>query len=98
MILETFDKQPADVKDYDVNFSKWLPTGDTISTYTGSVTCLTDATDTALVINSQAATSQILKTWLSAGTSGKKYKVTVTIVTAGGRTQQDEFIIKVKDT
>lgn len=98
MILETFDKQPADVKDYDVNFSKWLPIGDTISTYSGFVTCLSTPTDTTLIINSQSATSQILKTWIRAGTSGKKYKVTVTIVTAGGRTQQDEFIIKVKDT
>lgn len=98
MILDKYIKQPAEVKDYDIDFSEWLPTGDTISTYEGEVVCLTDEDDEELVIDSQSATSTTLKTWLSGGTDGQTYKVTVTVTTAGGRVDQSEFKVKVKDT
>jgi hypothetical protein len=100
MILMKYDKQPADVKDYDTDYTDWMPTGDAISTYSASVVCLTDTTETSptLLVDSQEATSLVLKTWLSGGTSGQTYKVTVTITTTGGRTDQAEFKVKVKDT
>ena len=52
MILKTFTKQPADVKDYDVLYADWLgETTDTLtSVATPVVTCLTDSADTALVV------------------------------------------------
>jgi len=35
--------------------------------------------------------------WLSGGTDGQRYKVTVTVDTMGGRRDQSEFIVRVKD-
>lgn len=97
MILQKFIKQPADVKDYDIDYSEWLADGDAISTYEAVVECVEGTDDDTLVVDSQSATTSVLKTWLSGGTAGCTYKVSVTIVTTGGRTQQDEFKVKVKD-
>jgi len=97
VILETFEKQVNDVKDYDIDYSTWLPTGDTISvvTETDPPTCLNDATDTALVIDSVAATTTSIKVWMSAGTAGYTYKLTLLVTTAGGRDDEIELIFNV---
>lgn len=98
MILDKYIKQPAEVKDYDIDFSEWLPTGDTISTYEADVVCIVGTDDDTLTVDSQSASSTTVKTWLSGGTDGCTYKVTVTVTTVGGRVDQSEFKVKVKDT
>lgn len=98
MILATYEKQPAEVKDYDVDYLPWLsPMGDTIDNITATVACITDPTDTSLVIDSVANTVSLAKLWISGGTDKRKYKVTITVTTVGGRTDQSELIFKVKD-
>lgn len=91
MILGTFEKQPADVKDYDIDYSQWLVSGDAIATATAVVD------QAGLVVDSTFASTNKVKVWLSGGASGVKYKVTVTVSTDDGRVLQHEFVIKVKD-
>ena len=44
MILATYEKQPAEYKDYDIDYSQWLmPADDVISFVTTSVTSETQA-------------------------------------------------------
>jgi len=98
MILERFEKQPSEIKDYDINYTEWLsPMADTIASVSASVTCLTDADDTDLVIDAIQNTPQVVKLWLSGGTDRAKYKVTVQATTAGGRKDESELIFTVRD-
>lgn len=100
MILDRKEKQPAEVKDYPIDYSEWLAeitAGDTIASASAEAVCTTDATDTALVVNSVSTAATGLAVWLSGGTDGQTYKVTVTVNTVGGRIDQSEFIVKLKD-
>lgn len=91
MILGTFEKQPADVKDYDIDYSAWLTVGDGIA----SATVVVDAPE--LTVDSFFTNSTKVKIWLSGGVTNQKYKLTVTVNTDDGRRLQHEFVIKVKD-
>lgn len=91
MILRKFEKNPADVKDYDIDYSPWLVESDTIQ----SVTVVSDI-DT-LEIKSVFNTTNRVKVWLAGGVDGVIYKVSVTITTEDGRVLQHEFIMKVRD-
>lgn len=97
MKLETFEKRPADKKDYDIGYSSWLSTGDAIDTATATVTC-DDETTPALQVDSIATNTNTVKLWISGGTIGKEYKVTVTATTTNvpPRIDQTYLIFKVK--
>jgi hypothetical protein len=91
MLLGTFQKQPADRLDYDVTYKEWLTEGDNLMSVTSS--CSPDG----LVIETAYVHDPMVKVWLSGGTSGTTYKITLTATTADGRIRQDEFKVKVKD-
>jgi hypothetical protein len=90
--MQTFPKQPADDLDYDVDFSAWLPDGDTIL----SATAVLDVTG-ELAVAAVQVSSPIVKVWLTGGVDKASYKVTVAASTAGGRVKETEFKIRVKD-
>jgi hypothetical protein len=102
MILGTFEKQPADVLDYDIDFSSVLDGGDTLVS-TGdppvpsplNVVC----SPAGLTIGSTFVVEggKTIKQWLSGGNNRQKYKITVTATTNAGRVKQAEFIVSVKD-
>jgi hypothetical protein len=73
-----FTKGPAEVLDYQVDWSLWLGT-DTISTSAWAIA-------TGLTAGTTSNTTTTATTWVSAGTDGRRYTMTNTIVTAGGRT------------
>ncbi|MEO8021069.1 hypothetical protein [Polaromonas sp.] len=101
MILGKHDKQPAEVKDYPIDYSEWLseiPAGDTLASAIAVATCTTTPADTALVVDQVIVSPIGVAVWLSAGTDGETYKVTVTATTVGGRVDQSEITVRVKDT
>lgn len=91
MILGTFSKQPVEVLDYDIDCSDWLVSDDVLA----SATAVTDVA--GLTVDSVLVSSPRVKVWLSGGTNGAAYKVTVTITTDDGRVKQVEFRVRVKD-
>jgi len=98
MALQRKEKQPREVYDYDVTYmTKHLPMGDTIDTAEASVVCTTDPTDTALVLGVVAPVARYVKVWLGGGTDGQTYKVSVLAVSAGGRTLETDFLVKIKE-
>lgn len=98
MILATYEKQPSEIKDYDVEYATWLaPMGDTLDNVTTTVVCLTDDTDTTLVCDSVSRTSTRCKVWMSGGTDGNKYKLTIQAATVGGRLDESELEFTIKD-
>ena len=90
--LEKFTKQPADVQDYDISFVDWLEAlGDTAL----AVVVTADAGITQPI--AAAITLGVVKVWVSGGTNGQSYKLTITLTTTNGRTKQVEIVIKVKE-
>lgn len=92
MILDTHEKQPADVLDYDIDYSEWLVELDEVATAQAAV-----APTGAVAIDSIVVEPTQVKVWLSGGTDGSTYKITVTATTSAGRIKQDEFRLKVKE-
>ena len=98
MILEKYTKQPAERKDYDIEYAEWLaPVGDTLDQVTPTVECLTDPADTSFLVESVSITSTRAKLWISGGTHSHKYKITIKAETVGGRLDESELIFSVKD-
>lgn len=93
-ILAKFEKQPADVQDFDIDFTEWL-TGmsDTAPGPTGA----TVVADDGLTILATTLSDGVVKVWTSGGTDGVTYKITATVDTVGGRTKQAEIKIKVRE-
>lgn len=89
-IIYAFDKDPDEVLDFTIDWSDWLPSGDTISTSAWTVPS---------GITEDSKSNDTTKTWifLSGGTDGTEYKLTNTITTAGGRTAQRTIQIKVAE-
>lgn len=102
MILGTFIKQPAENLDYDIDFSEFLSSGDTLQS-TGEPPAPNPlnvtVSPTGIVVGSTFVTNdgKTIKQWLSGGTNGVKYKITLTATTNGGRIKQVEFVVRVKD-
>lgn len=99
MILETYTKQPAEVKDYDIDYKPWLlPMKDTLDDVPLPVVeCLTDPDDTSLECREVLYTANEVKLWMIGGTDGNQYKVTIQAYTVGGRLDESELIFNIKD-
>lgn len=91
-ILAKWPKQPSEVQDYDISFVEWL------AAFPDTAISHTAESDTGITLDSSVLSGGIVKVWMSGGTDGTAYKVTATIVTAGGRTKQDEIVIRVRET
>lgn len=90
-ILEKWPKQPGETEDYDVSFVEYLAArSDTGISHTV-------VADDGITVEESALADGVVKVWLSGGTSGVTYKVTVTLTTSGGRIKQAEFQVKVKE-
>lgn len=102
MILETFEKQPWDEKDYDVFYTDWMVEGDELASATATVECVTtpDEDPISLEAFEVDVSSSIVKVWLRGGTAGERYKVTLRVQTTNDppRKDESEFIVSVKDT
>jgi len=91
MIIGSFEKQPSEVLDYDIDCSEWLTEGDNVQ----NVVVTPD--DDSLTVDSVLLNDPRIKIWLSGGTHGRSYKVTVGIDTQDGRHKETEFLIQVRD-
>lgn len=105
--IGTFTKQPAEVVDYDIDFQEYLPEDDYIASSgspavpTSATVFATSSTETPALLNIESSYvidgGKTLKQWITGGTSGVKYKVTVRITSTGGRVKEVEFVVKCKD-
>lgn len=102
MILGTFDKQPADTLDYDVDFSAILDDGDTLASVgnpavPSPLSVVVSPSGLTLTPTYVINSGKTIKQWISGGTSGIRYKITLTATTNAGRVKQVEFVVRVKD-
>lgn len=91
-ILETFTKQPGETLDYDISFAEFL------AGYADTGLSATVTAAAGITLDFFSLTQGVVKVWLSGGTTGQSYKVTVRLTTTGGRIKEDEIVIKIKET
>lgn len=91
MSIAKFSKQPADVQDYDVDFTDYL------ASFGDAGQGETTVADPGLTLVGHSLLGSVVKVWLAGGTDGSTYKITTTLTTTGGRVKQAEFLLKVKD-
>lgn len=93
-LIATFEKQPADVLDYDIDYTTWLPDNDAIASAVAVV-----APEGGLTVDLTLVTENNtrVKIWVSGGVSGTTYKVEITVTTDDGRVKQDEVRFRVKE-
>ena len=93
-ILAKFEKQPADVQDFDIDFTEWLAArGDTAPGPDG----LTVQIDSGLVLLGAVLNAGVAKIWTSGGVNGVTYKISATLTTVGHRVKSAEVKVKVKE-
>ena len=89
-ILGKFIKQPAEILDYDVDFSDWLADrNDTPLSYTAEATA-------GITLDGSTLTGNVVKVLLSGGTPGR-YKITIRLTTDAGLVKEAEFFVTVKE-
>jgi len=84
------EKDPQAVLDYAMDWADWLDT----DTITGTPVWTIDSGVTKA---SQSNTTTTATAWLSGGVLGQTYTVTCRITTAGGRTDERSFRLKIVD-
>lgn len=85
MLVWTGGKEPAEIADYDIDWSGRLGS-DTILTSVWAIT----VGDGVLVINSNSFLPTRTKVWLAAGTAGVVYTLKNTVTTVNGDTLTEE--------
>lgn len=94
------EKDPEAVLDYHLPWAAWLD-GDTLSSVTWTVPA--GLTKDSQSINASSVTidgtthaaNTVATVWLSGGTAGNDYTVECKVVTAGGRTDERSFRVRV---
>lgn len=91
------DKDPGARLVYSMDWSEWLPTGDTLATATYAISTISgDATP--IVKHSQGVSAGTVSyVELSGGTAKEIYTVTATVTTVDGNTDKRRFRLKVND-
>lgn len=92
-ILGKFEKQSAEVLDYDVDFTKWFAA----RSLTPDI--LTVTAEAGITVVASSRTDAVVKIILSGGTSGTQYKITVTLTSTSvpALKREADFVVKVKD-
>lgn len=101
--MERFDKQPADVLDYDLDLRRWFKTlsNDEVASVAVEITEGDDALVAGPAPHPEAVifgdARQQVKVWIGAGTDGVTYKLRVTATTQQDRVKEIDFKIRVRE-
>lgn len=97
-VLDTFDKQPVEVLDFDVNYAEWLANkGDTIAAITVTVETGLTVGDGTNGAPAPSHSNGVVKAWFVGGVDGQSYKATYLVTTGAGRIKSAEILIRVKE-
>lgn len=102
-LLDRFNKQPAEIKKYQIEYAEWLAEGQTITNVDTDVIVINDAaTDvgepTMTITNGNIIGGTVYGYTVNSGTSGKRYKVTFQATTSDAQLVESEIEFKVNDT
>ncbi len=88
--LAIYEKYTKEIQDYDIDFSRWL------STWSDSLSGFSLTSDIGITIVSSSRSGNVVKVWVSNGTAGNLYNISILGTTTGGRVKLAEISIKVR--
>jgi hypothetical protein len=89
-MIDRWKKDPSDVLDYQVDWSKWLQAGETLVSRTVTP-------DTGITVDSSVLGVDKVTIWLSGGTIGNTYRIGCRVTTSQGRTAERSLRIQVEE-
>jgi len=93
-LLDTKEKRPTDVLDYETEWDRWLIAGDVIAL---AVAVIDPQDVVSFVIDSVDFSDSQVRVWISGGEIGDSGSVAVTATTQGGRTRTEKFRLRIAD-
>lgn len=102
-LLDRFNKQPGEIKKYQIDYSEWLAAGATVTAVTPVVALLnsdpSDVGEPTLTLGTPSIIGGTVYTYyLSSGTDKKLYKITFSADTSDAQREESEIEFKVNDT
>lgn len=93
MRLGNFTKTPAERKRYAIDYSEWLDTGETISTFTLSI-----APSGGMYVSGSEldASNKVLVYFVAGGDLNAQYTLAVQVLTSGGQIKEDVVLYSVR--
>jgi hypothetical protein len=96
-ILETFEKQPGEIRAFDIDYAEYLARNGTSARAVDPIEYQIQEGIT-LVAALWVDEGGFVKLYFDRGVHRKKYKATVWLNTAGGERLEADIVIKVKDS
>lgn len=88
------EKDPYSVLDYTLDWTNWMPDGDTISSASVSIETIS-GDSSPLTLDSTTTTTVLVTGFISSGTAGNIYNIEYRIITTNGLRDSRNFRIKV---
>ncbi len=101
-LLDRFNKQPAEIKKHQIDYSEWLPSAITVTSVTTVVTLLNPASSdvgepTFTIGPTNIVAGTMYEYYVNAGTDQKRYKVTFQANTNDAQKIESEIEFRVND-
>lgn len=91
-------KDPASTLTYEVDWTDWMPTGDTISSSSFAVSTVSgDTAAMSISLSGRVPSTERVYAKITGGSAGNTYTITNTVITDGGSTDVRRFRIKVEE-
>jgi hypothetical protein len=84
-------KAPADVLDYDFDFSRWMPSGDRITNAIASLA------GTGAIVTDVEWSDLVARIWLSGGANDEAGILAILITTHAGRTKEVTASVRIRE-
>ena len=97
VVLGKDAQQPNERLDWDVDYSRWLPDGDSVQDAEAVVWRRSGEAQPPLRVVRVQFTQDVVKVWIAGGAHGSKWRVQVRSVTKGGRVKEAEFDLAIKE-
>lgn len=91
------DKDPQSTLDYTIDWSSWISTGDAIATSTWAIETIAGTSPLSTTGSSFDVATSVSTIWLAGGDLRKTYRITNTITTTNGLTDERYFRIRITD-
>lgn len=99
--LAKYVQRSTEEKRYSVEYADWVDTGEYIQSVSFSISPTTTpplTVPSSSIMTGDAGTNTKVKFFVGGGLTGNIYTVTITAVTSGGQTKQDDVLFVVQDT
>lgn len=98
MLLGQVDHQPGEVEDFDVDYSQWVPEGDSVAVVNPSARLLHGEATPALIVDDvRVSQALVVKVRVAGGASGSKWRAQLSLTTVAGLVKEAEFDVMVKE-